>query len=402
VQIGTDWIAVECANEFDDLATIPSDELGAAVAMGTAGGVAPPSMMGDVDHRMRFVGVRNQGGAAACTAFAAVAALESSVASLTGEKTALSEMQLWGRYFKPDGGAMAMAVAKGGLVSAQTAASMSFAYDDKMALAWEKGTAMPDAATLMKLDGMGLYEVATLLPLPPDPMTMRPSVALVKQGLAEGVDIFAGLSVGPEFMQVDQSGVVKDYAGSAQLMGHAVLLVGYRTINGQTYYIVRNSWNTVWGDNGYGYVSEKSLGDNLRFAVAIGVRRNSSVMVPSCPDGQAAALDGTCRMRCMDGSLADASGNCSGAPVTCPDGQTGDASGVCVAACNVGMTTGSGYAADCTARGCTWTLNDGVFGCSAGAGMTCKRFCPAPSCQAVTSMNEFKMTVTNCQIPPMM
>jgi hypothetical protein len=359
-------------------------------------------MVGDVDHRPRFVGLRNQGGAAACTAFAATAALESAVSSVTGEKVPLSEMQLWARYYKPDGNAMAMAVMKGGLVSAQAAAAASFGYDDKTALSWEKGMAMPDAAALMKLDGMGLYEMANFTFLPPDPMTMRPSVSLVKRAIAEGIDIFAGLSVGPEFMQVDQSGVIKDYSGAAQAMGHAVLLVGYRTINGQTYYIIRNSWNTVWGDGGYGYLSEKSLADNLRFAVALAVRRNSSVMVQPCGDGQAAGLDGTCRMRCMDGSLADANGNCSGAPVNCPAGQTSDASGVCVSACMAGMTMGSGYSVDCTDRGCTWTLNDGVAGCAAGGGMTCKRFCPAPTCQAVQSMNEFNMVVTNCQIPPMM
>jgi hypothetical protein len=297
---------------------------------------------------------------------------------------------------------MAMAVTKGGLVSAQTAAAAGFAYNDATALAWEKGTAMPDANALQQLDAMGLFQIATFAVLPPDPATMRPQVALVKQGLAEGVDVFAALNVGPEFMMVDNSGVIKDYAGSAAVMGHAVLLVGYRTINGQTYYVVRNSWGNNWGDGGYGYISEKALGDNLRFAVAMAVRRNAQIMVQECPDGQAAGLDGTCRMRCPDGSIADATGNCAGAPVTCPTGQTSDATGVCVSACAGGTTMGTGWLAECTDRGCTWTLNDGVFGCAAGAGMTCKRFCAAPSCQAATAKNEFGQVVPSCQLPAMM
>jgi hypothetical protein len=401
VKIGGDWIAVECANEFDDLASVPSNEFGAPLGMGSVGGVAPPSMVGDVDHRPRFVGVRNQGGAASCTTFAAVAALESAVSAAAGEKTPLAEMHLWARYFKPDGGAMAQAIAKGGLVSAQTAAQMGFPYDDKTALSWEQGKSMPDAAALAKLDQMGLFEIAILQPLPVDPQTMKPSVAMVKQGIAEGVDIFAGINVGPEFFMVDQSGVVKEYAGSAQSMGHAVLLAGYRTINGQTYYIVRNSYGTSWGDMGYGYLSEKTLTENLRFAVAMGVRRNSSVTVQNCADGQAAGLDGTCRMRCADGSLATANGVCSDVPVTCAAGQTADSSGVCVSACKTGMSSGDGFTADCTERGCTYTINDGALGCAAGAGMTCKRFCAAPTCQAATAMNEFKMTVTSCQLPAM-
>ena len=35
--------------------------------------------------------------------------------------------------------------------------------------------------------------------------------------------------------------------------GHAVALVGYRA-DGR--FIVRNSWGTAWGDNGFGYASE--------------------------------------------------------------------------------------------------------------------------------------------------
>jgi hypothetical protein len=112
--------------------------------------------------------------------------------------------------------------------------------------------------------------------------------------------------------------------------------------------------------------------------------------------GQAAGLDGTCRMRCTDGSLADASGACPGSPVACPAGQTGDATGVCVAACSAGMSSGMGFAVDCTDRGCTWTLNDGTFGCATGNGTTCTRFCGAPTCQASTSKNEFGMTVPAC------
>jgi len=194
-----------------------------------------------------------------------------------------------------------------------------------------------------------------------------------------------------------QSGVVKDYSGSAQVMGHAVLLVGYRTINGGTYYIVRNSYGPNWGDNGYAYLSEKTLQDNLRIAVVLAVRRNSKVMVATCAAGEAAGLDWTCRTRCTDGSLASSTGQCSDVPVACPAGQTADGSNVCVAACNVGSSSGTGYTVECTDRGCTWTLSDGAFGCTAAAGQTCARFCPAPTCQAAVSKNEFGQVVGTCQ-----
>jgi cathepsin L len=42
---------------------------------------------------------------------------------------------------------------------------------------------------------------------------------------------------------------------------HAVLAVGYGTLNGDGYWLVKNSWGTGWGVNGYVYIC-KGCGDN--------------------------------------------------------------------------------------------------------------------------------------------
>ena len=52
------------------------------------------------------------------------------------------------------------------------------------------------------------------------------------------------------------TGVITSGCGTS--IDHAVVAVGYGTENGTDYFLVRNSWGSTWGDNGFVKIAQSS------------------------------------------------------------------------------------------------------------------------------------------------
>jgi C1A family cysteine protease len=69
----------------------------------------------------------------------------------------------------------------------------------------------------------------------------------------------AAIATGPVSVTVEADtatfqGYTKGILNSSKCgtnLDHAITAVGYGNSNGQNYYIVRNSWGSTWGDQGY-------------------------------------------------------------------------------------------------------------------------------------------------------
>lgn len=187
--------------------------------------------------------VKDQGMCGSCWAFSLISAVESENAKLTGRMTILPEQAIvdcdWTKESHAcDGGFQADAAKDvierfGGFIPSEEEYGPYLSVD---------GNCNHD-----KMDKISGAKIVKWMTVPP-----RDDHALMHATL-EHPSLAVSIAV-PEEMVWYESGVLD--VASCHVHGlddlvHAVNLVGYGTHHGKKYWILRNSWSTYWGDEGY-------------------------------------------------------------------------------------------------------------------------------------------------------
>ena len=120
--------------------------------------------------------------------------------------------------------------------------------------------------------------------LPGQPLPI--SIDDVRKVLSAGMPVHVSMNTGPAFGDIGRDGIVNSAEPpSGQHGRHAMLCVGFTG----NFYIIKNSWGTDWGDNGYCYVPRKVLMESEPEFVAVILNRPPGEQPPgpSAPSASA-------------------------------------------------------------------------------------------------------------------
>lgn len=195
------------------------------------------------DHKPAIVTpVKKQGSCGSCWAFAAVESIESHIALTMGKLLSLSPQQLTSCTPNPSkcGGS-------GGCTGATAQLGFNYTvHSDGLSDMWDwpyESGITGEKGECHETTGQAVARITGFTQLPRnDPQALLEAVA----------------TVGPVAIIVDaskwylyESGIFNHCNKTNPNLNHAVQLVGYGASNGTKYWLVRNSWGVMWGEDGY-------------------------------------------------------------------------------------------------------------------------------------------------------
>ena len=79
----------------------------------------------------------------------------------------------------------------------------------------------------------------------------RGNESFLQVAVAFGGPVSVTIDAGQLSFQMYVDGVYDEPSCSSTQLDHAVLVVGYGTLDGKDYWLVKNSWGVTWGMKGY-------------------------------------------------------------------------------------------------------------------------------------------------------
>ena len=184
--------------------------------------------------------VKNQGQCGSCWAFSTTGAVEGADAIRSGSLKSFSEQQLVSCSMQNSG-------CNGGLMDYAFQYIKSAPLELEQTYPYTSGSGRRGSCSYSKSKGVGTVSSYS---------DVGQSASQMKAAIT-GQPVSVAIEADQMAFQSYTSGVITTGCGTN--LDHGVLAVGYGTLNGQAYFLVKNSWGASWGDQGYVRIGQNNV-----------------------------------------------------------------------------------------------------------------------------------------------